>query len=202
MINGKNFLKILIFIFVSANIVVWGGRFLKRGTTGKNGLKNQYSGNFSFVDKRIGLPYFRAEYTDGLPFSSDTLNSRLNVLIFFTFEDCSSCLYEAVYWGEAARLFNFPLVSFFGITSDIDTEKINAFVREYKIPFPIIFDQNGKIKEKILSIYEPLRGRLITPFKVFLNKNREIIHIEGPKKENDGKPLFLDLVIRLNKDMK
>jgi peroxiredoxin len=125
------------------------------------------------------------------------LNARLNVLIIFTLEDCPACLYEAEFWGEAAQVFSRADVGFWGITTEKDRNRIKEFISEYQLTFPIFFDADGKLKEQLLSIAADLKMRIATPFKVFVNRDREIIRIEGPEKDVEKQRLFLEIVSRI-----
>lgn len=178
----KGVLSLIVAGMVIANLVFWGGRLLKKNSTGSN-----------FV-KTIRLPHFHMENDKGDVIDSDGLNAGLNVLIFFTLEDCPACLYEAVFWEEAAEVFKTSDVSFWGITTEKERSRIQEFVSEYQISFPIFFDNNGKLREKILSTNDALKRSITTPFKVFVKRNRGIIRIEGPKKDVEEQKLFLGII--------
>jgi peroxiredoxin len=144
--------------------------------------------------KPVKLPHFVLKNDIGAVLDSNDLNARLNVLIFFTLEDCPACLYEAEFWGEAAQVFSRSDVGFWGITTEKDRNRIQEFISEYQISFPIFMDKDGKLKEKILSTDTALKMAIATPFKVFVNRNREIIRIEGPKKDVEEQKLFLEII--------
>lgn len=195
---NKSILSLIVACFIIINLGLWGYKWLKN-----KDLKNQEHEIISGTSlvKSIKLPYFHLENDNGTVLDSNRLIARLNVLIFFTFEDCPACLYEAVYWGEAAQVFNRSDVSFWGITPEKDRKKIQEFALEYQLSFPIIFDKDGKLKEQILSIDNSVKKLSITtPFKVFVKQNQEIIRIEGPKKEVEDQKLFLKIISRILSD--
>ncbi len=191
----KNILWLIVACLVIANLVVWGGRLLK-----KKNLKNESMhgpGPVASLDKPLKLPHFLLQNDNGAVIDFNGLNARLNVLIFFTLEDCPACLYEAEFWGEAAQAFSRTDVSFWGITTEKDRNRIQEFISEYQISIPIFFDEDGKLKKKILSTDAALKMGITTPFKVFVSQNREIIRIEGPKKDVEQQRLFLEIVSRI-----
>jgi peroxiredoxin len=145
---------------------------------------------------RVLLPSFKIDgvfENDG--FSSDDLNAKLNILIFFTFEDCSSCLFEAEFWSLTAKMFADD-VKFFGIVNKKNDEYISSFIEEYDISFPIIIDDNDILKNNILSLKNISDKGIITPFKTFIT-NQHIFHIEGPSKNLERQEKFPERVLRL-----
>jgi peroxiredoxin len=146
--------------------------------------------------ERITLPSFKIDgdfENDGL--CSDDLNAKLNILIFFTFEDCSFCLFEAEFWSLTAKMFADD-VKIFGIVNEKNDEYISSFIKEYDILFPIIIDVNDILKNNILSLRNISDKGIITPFKIFIT-NQHIFHIEGPSKELERQENFPERVQRL-----
>lgn len=188
----KNILWLIAAGLVIANLVVWGGRLLKKRNLNNESMHGMGSG-VSLVEP-VKLPHFVSKNDNGAVLDSNDLNARLNVLIFFTFEDCPACLYEAEFWGEAAQVFSRSDVGFWGITTEKDRNRIQEFISEYQISFPIFMDKDGKLKEKIFSTDTALKMAITTPFKVFVNRNREIIRIEGPKKDVEEQKHFLEII--------
>jgi peroxiredoxin len=172
-------------IVILANVIVWEIAIYRNLAPKKEAVSSPYR---SMAIPRLPLPDFSAN-----PLS---LGARLNVLIFFTFEDCPTCLFEAEFWGDTSRLFKEEEVRFFGITTEIDDKDIEMFCREYGMAFPIIKDPTGLIKSKILSIKEIAKLKLITPFKIFVGNN-EIVHVEGAKKETGEQQQFPARVLEL-----
>ncbi len=161
----KSILWLIVASLVIANLVVWDGRLLKKKNL-KNESMQRPSSDASFV-KTLKLPHFYLENDNGAVIDSDGLNARLNVLIFFTLEDCPACLYEAEFWGEAAQVFDRSDVGLWGITTEKDRNRIQEFISEYQLSFPIFLDKGGKLKEKILSIAADLKMHMDTPYKDF-----------------------------------
>lgn len=188
----KNILWLIVAGLVIANLVVWGGRLLKKRNLNNESMHGMGSG-VNLV-KPVKLPHFVLKNDNGAVLDSNDLNGRLNVLIFFNLEDCPACLYEAEFWGEAAQVFSRSDVGFWGITTEKDRNRIQEFISEYQISFPIFMDKDGKLKEKILSTDTAFKMAIATPFKVFVNRNLEIIRIEGPKKDVEEQKLFLEII--------
>lgn len=191
----KNIFWIIITGLVIANLVVWGGRLFKTKNSRNETMHGLSSGGS--LEKPVKLPNFVLKNDNETVINSDGLNARLNVLIFFTLEDCPVCLYEAEFWGEAAQVFRQEDVRFWGITTEKDKNRIQEFTTEYQLTFPIYFDQDGKLKDQILSIADDLKMNITTPFKVFVNRNREVIRIEGPKKNVEEQRLFMEIISRI-----
>jgi len=147
--------------------------------------------------KKIKLPHFTLKNLDGEWVTPDYFDAKLNILIFFSFKDCSSCLYEAEYWGEAPHVFSKSDVILSGITNETDRGALNEFSSEYRLSFPIILDENFSLRDKIVQISKDSRLNISTPFKVFVNRNHEIIYVEGPVKDVDSQRLFTDRISKI-----
>jgi peroxiredoxin len=191
--KNRTILKILIIIAL-LNFLVWGYLLVKdQYFKKKSNVSNPYR---DFAIKKIKLPSFSIGSQSGENrLSSGDLTAKLNILIFFTFEDCASCLFEARFWGKAATMFS-EEIKIFGIVNKKNDIYITDFIAEYLIPFPIIVDESDKLKSKILALKDLSKLGIITPFKVYISDN-EIIQIEGPSKTIDRQENFLERVLKL-----
>ncbi|MEW6456710.1 MAG: TlpA disulfide reductase family protein [Acidobacteriota bacterium] len=190
----KNLLIIVSIFLIASNLIIWS-IILTRGLLIKGDLFF-----YSFLKKRtyeINLPQFRLRNSDGKEsLSNKDLNAKLNILIFFTLEDCPICLYEAEFWGKASQKFTEKEVKLIGITAEKEKEKILRFYKEYGLSFTILYDENGHLKDRILSIKSMLKIGLYTPFKIFIN-TQKIIHVEGPSKDLYQQRGFPDRILEL-----
>ncbi|MCK4764333.1 MAG: TlpA family protein disulfide reductase [Candidatus Aminicenantes bacterium] len=185
--NKKRLLPAAITLIILANFFVWGYVIIKKQKYGDTAIRNS---NRGIITKKIKLPGFKLEDNKGKVITPDNLAASLNILIFFTFDDCASCLYEAEFWGEAAKDFRGADVKILGFTDERDVGGIQEFRQEYGILFPVLIDRDGRLREKILSKLESARISFTTPFKVFVNINHEIIYIEGSVKDAGEQKLF------------
>jgi peroxiredoxin len=195
--SKKKILSTAIVAIVIANLIVWGYVFLEKINFFKADTKNPKD---ILVTQKLKLPHFNMETAAGKFITTDKLNAKLNILIFFTFEDCASCLYEAEFWSEASHFFRESDVIILAVTNETKKEIIQEFSNEYRISFPIIIDKDSSLKEKVIPKNEISFTGITTPFKVFLNRNHEIIYVEGPVKDSEKQSLFRERVSRVLSD--
>jgi len=112
-------------------------------------------------------------------------NDRL--IILFTLEDCSLCLFEAEYWGAAHGSHDVQL-NMIGITQELDDNILSEFITEYGLHFPIA--RNGGLFEFIVDYLYENEFSLVTPIKLFVNSKNELIAIEGPTKNIEAQKNF------------
>ncbi len=143
--------------------------------------------------KKVTLPSFKLTTYEGKTITTEDLNAKLNILIFFTLEDCPACLFEAEFWGQASQKFENDKVKFIGITSEENGERVSRFCNAYKILFPILYDKNEDLKNKISS---KLNIKVITPFKIFVSHNKIILY-ESPTKNAQEQREFINRVDNL-----
>ncbi len=178
----------LLFAIFAANLIVWGLLIFRISS-----FKKQP------IFERVELPTFSLKDLEGNKINSKNLNARLNVLIFFSFEDCPLCLFEAEFWGKAAQVFPKRGIKFIGITWEREKGKLSRFCQQYNLRFPILYDENGRLKNRISSILYSSKNKSITPFKIFVSRHK-IIGYEGPTKNYDEQKNFpLRILSLLNK---
>ena len=195
---SKNPFLIVLIILIALNLLVWSIILLRRSST-KGDLLSPL---FFKEEDEIDLPQFRLISFDGKKFISEkNLDANLNILIFFALEDCPVCLYEAEFWGKVSNSLNKEHVKFVGITSEKDIMKILRFCKEYGLTFPILYDREGRVRDKILSIREISRLNISTPFKIFAHSNR-ILQVEGPNKNLQKQSQLQKRVLELLKKCK
>ncbi|UCH97347.1 MAG: redoxin domain-containing protein [Candidatus Aminicenantes bacterium] len=162
-----------------ANLIVWGLVLINKLNPKKKGT---HQTPYISIDlDRVKMPPFKiGGGSEGEGLSADDLNAALNILVFFSFDDCASCLFEAEFWSLAAKMYP-DEIKIVGIVNEKNDEFISAFIDEYDISFPIIVDEGDQLKNKILSLRSISKSGIITPFKIFVS-NQHIFHVEGPKK--------------------
>jgi peroxiredoxin len=144
----------------------------------------------------------RAEYIDKMKvlskpfkfidegFYIDEEKRGLNrVVILFTTNDCSLCLFEARYWGLAYDKFRDKLV-IIGITTG--GKKVDDFASEYNLRFKIYRDT--KLFEMVCRYIRQKRISCITPLKFFISNENKVIAIEGGIKNEAEQTLFAERV--------
>jgi peroxiredoxin len=188
--------KVYTFLILIAivNLIIWGFILIIKSDSKKEAInKSPYR---SIDLERIILPAFKIGVGIGdNSLSSEDLNAKLNILIFFTFDDCSSCLFEAEFWSLTAKMFPDD-VKIFGILNERKDEYVSAFIEEYGISFPIIVDDSNRLKDKVLSLKNVLKTGIVTPFKIFIG-NKYIFHVEGPSKTSERQENFPERVLKL-----
>jgi peroxiredoxin len=185
----KRLFGVLAVVVVSLNIVAWSIILIR-----SNGNQERKSLYYQSEQSISQISPVTIKLKDDTFFELSSLDAELNVLIFFSFEDCASCLFEADYWGKAARMFESPEVKFWGIVEEDLPDHIANFRNEYKLSFPIISDYNGKIRMyfKRTSSFKKLNFH-ITPIKVFISNNK-IVQVDGPRKKPIDQAMFPEVV--------
>jgi peroxiredoxin len=158
-------------------------------------IKNSSGKKVSFL-KSVPLPSFELTTYKGDRVMNKDLDAKLNILIFFTLDDCPACLFEAEFWSKAYQKFSGKDVRFIGVTPEKDGNKILRFCKEYNISFPILYDENGKLMDKVASSLSYLQHKPVTPFKIFVIEQK-IISYEGPTKDPVQQRKFGDRIYRL-----
>ena len=97
----------------------------------------------------------------------------------FSEDDCESCLDEGFAWKDLDKEFK-NKIQIVGIGSARRRLTTSVFIRNKKIPFPIIYDSLSSFKRTY---------NLQTPIKILLNKNNVILSLD---KSNDSKTSFDD----------
>jgi len=104
---------------------------------------------------------------DGKIINSDSLEGSLRVLVFFSPNDCQSCLNEILFWNSTNKTFNNG-VSIIGIVSHQHRAIAARYVKMLNIDIPVIFDSSSYLKIKY--------GINDTPRRIIFNNKYEILH--------------------------
>ncbi|MDP2209908.1 MAG: redoxin domain-containing protein [Bacteroidota bacterium] len=119
---------------------------------------------------------------DGKIINSDSLQGSLRVFVFFSPNDCQSCLNEILFWNSNQKIFEQKL-SVVGIVSHRYREIAARFVKMLNIDIPVIFDGSSNIKMKY--------GITHTPGRIIFNNENEIIH----KSDINNKNVRLESIV-------
>jgi peroxiredoxin len=108
----------------------------------------------------IVSPYFVLPDLQGHRWSIDSIlqNRSHALLVFFTLQDCPSCLAEQVLWE---KLYENLRVNVFAIARHVDKGELRMWVDNAKLTFPVLYDGDGEVS-KLFGIH-------ITPMKVLLD---------------------------------
>lgn len=140
------------------------------------------------------LPPFHLEAFNTQNLTSDYLDAKLNIVIFFSLSDCPICLFEAEFWGKISQMYNDKMIKIIGITDTENNDNIETFCNEYSLSFPIVYDKNSHYKALILSNKNISKMNLHTPFKIFVDSHRRILLIEKANKNIEKQKQFVDKV--------
>jgi len=185
----RKLFRFIIIFLITANVFIWS-LILYQQHNKKPILGSYYLNN----SKKKLIPEFALESSNGEIFHTRELNSKLNILIFFSLSDCPGCLHEAEYWGMAHNMTNRENLTIWAVTQIGNKETIDEFCKEYDINFPVLNDKEDIVKAKVISFLELAKFNLISPFKIYLNSSGEVILVEGPVKQREEQQLFLEKI--------
>lgn len=185
----KKLFRFIIILLITANVLIWSlilyQRYNKKPLLGSYYLNNS---------KKKSMPEFTLKSFNGEIFHTRELNSKVNVLIFFSLSDCPGCLYEAEYWGMAHNMTKRNNLTVWAVTQTENKDTIDEFCKEYDINFPVLYDKGDIVKAKVISFLELAKFNLISPFKIYLKSSGEILLVEGPVKRREEQQFFLEKI--------
>ena len=136
------------------------------------------------------MPHFELSSLNGNVISSEAIDAQLTLLVFFTPDDCPSCLLEAKLWRDIDRTYEDSDVTVIGITTaPIDTDKMTIFKRGRHINFPILLDPAGGYKDTF--------GITNTPTKVLVDNLGRIIDASASGPSLVEHKLYKEKIVRL-----
>ena len=122
--------------------------------------------------------------------SSEAIDAQLTLLIFFSPDDCPTCLLEAKLWRDIDLTYEDSNVTVIGITTaPIDTYKMTIFKRGRHIDFPILLDSAGEYKDTF--------GITNTPTKVLVDNLGRIIDASASGQSLVEHKLYKEKIVRL-----
>lgn len=136
------------------------------------------------------MPHFELASLNGDVISSGELKAQLILLVFFSPDDCPTCLLESKLWRDLDQTYEDSDVTVFGITTaPIDTYKMTIFKRGRHIDFPILLDPAGE--------YKGTFGIANTPAKVLVDSLGRIIDVSPSGQSLVKHKLYKEKIVRL-----
>ena len=136
------------------------------------------------------MPHFELSSLSGDVISSEDINTQLMLLVFFSPDDCLTCLLESKLWREIDQTYEDSEVAVLGITTaPIDTDKMTIFKKGRRIDFPILLDPEGE--------YKYTSGVTNTPTKVLVDNLRRIIDASASGPSLVEHKLYKEKLVRL-----
>ncbi len=120
------------------------------------------------------------------PETKDPYHPKLVLLIFFSTNDCVTCLQEASLWEELQKNFNPKGLKILGMVPSTDSLQMAEFARVESLSFPIIYVDSLYIKQHI--------GVPRTPFKVLLDSTMTVVYLNGPNSELEDQLRFKEVI--------
>ncbi len=116
------------------------------------------------------------------PETKEPYHPKLVLLIFFSTNDCVTCLQEASLWEDLQKEFYPKGLKVLGMVHSNDFLQMDAFAKAESLSFPIIYVDSIYIKQHI--------GIPSTPFKVLLDSTLIVVYLNGPNSELEGQLRF------------
>jgi peroxiredoxin len=164
---------LLLALIVMNVVLLWRVVSLQRITSSQRGGNQEYP---------IVSPYFVLLDLQGHRWSIDSIlqNRSHALLVFFTLQDCPSCLGEQVLWK---KLFENIGVNVIAIARHIDEGELRIWIENAKITFPVLYDKEGEVANLFgihrtpMKVLLDARGRirLFDPFRTKTNQMEEFV---------------------------
>lgn len=144
----------------------------------------------AFVPIGSTMPHFELSSLNGNVVSSEAINAQLTLLVFFSPDDCPTCLLESKLWRDIDLTYEDSDVTVLGITTaPIDTYKMTIFKRGRHIDFPILLDPTGEYKDTF--------GITNTPTKILVDNLGRIIDASASGSSLVEHKLYKEKIVRL-----
>lgn len=111
-------------------------------------------------------PYSTLFDLKGQEWSTESIlrNRSHALLVFFTLQDCASCLGEYVLWE---RLFKIHKVNVIAVARHVDEAELRLWVENAQLTFPVLYDADGELSR--------LFGIKSSPMKVLLDHRGRVL---------------------------
>jgi len=122
------------------------------------------------------------------PETKEAYQPKLVLLIFFSTNDCVTCLQEASIWEELQKNFYPKGLKVLGMVPSNDSFEMERFAKAESLSFPIMYVDSAYVKRHI--------GVSITPFKVLLDSTLTVVYLNGPNSELEDQLHFKNVIER------
>lgn len=147
--------------------------------------RSEFSPSFSPL-LSAGTQPFCFTFVD--PESGELYEPKLALLVFFSIQDCASCLQEASIWQRLQDDFHAKGLKVLGFAPSSESLKMNGFAEAESLSFPIAYVESVYMKRRI--------GIRQTPFKVLLDSTLTVVYLNGPNSELEDQLRFKDVIER------
>jgi len=143
----------------------------------------QFSSSFSPL-LTAGEQPFCLSFTS--PQTGEPYQPKLILLIFFSTNDCVTCLQEASIWEKLQKDFYPKGLKVFGMVPSNDSLEMQKFAEAESLSFPIMYVDSIYIKQRI--------GIPLTPFKVLLDSTLTVVYLNGPNSDVENQFRFKNVI--------
>lgn len=124
----------------------------------------------SFVNPETGEPY----------------KPKLILLVFFSADDCITCLQEAHIWQDLDKEYHKRGLRLICMVPSNDSLKTKEFAEAESLDLPLVFVDSIYIKQRI--------GTPQTPFNVLLDSTLAVVYLNGPNTEIEDQQHFKNVI--------
>jgi peroxiredoxin len=110
-------------------------------------------------------------------------NARYTMLVFFSPQDCPSCLLESSLWES---IYKSQQVAVVGIAKHVDEKELKLWAENAKITFPVLFDRDGDVTGSFQIS--------TTPQKILMDNTGRILLTDSVRIEQSEYEEFLHLL--------
>jgi len=136
-------------------------------------LSNESPSSQEVVGKHLAS--FTMRNINGTSYSTQEEITGKCLFVFFSASDCAVCLTESKYWQ---MLHISATTKVLGVTRDKNLNKLKRFLDLYKITFPVLHDQQGKLFSELKIEH--------TPVKILIDGNKIIRKIDQTTYMDEG----------------
>ena len=120
------------------------------------------------------------------PETGEQYHPKLILLIFFSTNDCVTCLQEISICEELQESFYPKGLKVLGMVPSNDSLEMKKFAEVESLSFPIVYVDSIYIKQRI--------GIPQTPFKVLLDSSLTVLYLNGPNSDVEDQIRFKNVI--------
>jgi len=145
--------------------------------------KIQFSSTFSPLLSNGGRPFCLSFVS---PETGKPYKPKLILLVFFSANDCITCLQEARIWQDLDKEYHKRGLRLICMVPSNDSLKTKEFAEAESLDLPLAFVDSIYIKQRI--------GTPQTPFKVLLDSVLTVVYLNGPNTEIEDQQRFKNVI--------